>query len=136
MSVPVELRRLDTVVRARGTAAYVLTVNDAGAPHVVHAEVVVDGACLVAAVGARTADNARGRPRVSLLYPSRDAADYSLIVDGLATVDVTADGARLSVSPTRAVLHRPVAAADPSASPCGSDCIPIALGSPTRAMPS
>ena len=131
MTIRVELRRLESVARERGTAAYVLTVNDAGAPHVVHAEIVVDAARLIAVVGARTADNARRRPRVSLLYPARDAANYSLIVDGLATIDATADGTRLLVSPTRAVLHRPAPAPDPSASPCGSDCIPIVLGSPS-----
>jgi hypothetical protein len=65
MSIPVELRRLDAVIRERGTAAYVLTVNVAGTPHVVHAEIVVDGACLIAVVGARTARQ-RARPAAGL----------------------------------------------------------------------
>ena len=90
----------------------------------------------MATVGVRTADNACHRPRVSLLYPSRDYADYSLIVDAIATVDVTDDGARLLLAPTRAVLHRPAPAADPSTSPCGSDCIPVALGDLSRGGPA
>ena len=65
MSIPVELRRLDAVIREPGTAAYVLMVNVAGTPHVVHAEIVVDGECLIAVVGARTTRQ-RARPAASL----------------------------------------------------------------------
>jgi len=80
---------------------------------------------LAAVVGAHTADNARSRPRVSVLYPSRAPADYSLIIDAAATVDTTEDGPRLLLVPTRAVLHRPVSAPDPATASCGSDCVPV-----------
>jgi hypothetical protein len=99
----------------------------------VHAEVAREPTGLVAIVGAHTADNARRRPHVCLLYPSRDPADYSLIIDAVAEVESTGGGPRLRVVPTRAVLHRPGPAADPASSSCGSDCIPLALpGTPPR----
>jgi hypothetical protein len=120
MSIPVAMAELRAAVDARGSRAYVLTVSDDGAPRVVHAPLRWDGDALVVEVGARTAANARARPAVSLLFPVRSDGDYSLIVDGTATV-----GSReLRVMPTRAVLHRPAAAPDPSAS-CGADCVPL-----------
>jgi len=127
MSIPVVLRDLDAVVCERGSAAYVVTVSERGTPHVVHAQIIRRRSLLVAMVGAHTADNARRRPHVSVLYPVREPADYSLIIDAVATVDVTEDGPRLLLAPTRAVLHRP-GAPDPTTSPCGSDCLPVALG--------
>ena len=128
MSTPLPLHDLASAITARGAGAYVLTVSEPGAPHVVHAEVVKDGDRLLAVVGAHTADNARRQPRVSLLYAPRQPGDYSLIVDALATVEATAAGPRLNMAPTRAVLHRWGPAPDPSASTCGSDCQPLALG--------
>ena len=127
MSIPAGIPDLDAVLRERGSAAYILTVDGAGAPHVVHAEVRQHGAHLVAAVGLHTANNAGSRPRVSILYPARDPASYSLIVDAVASVDPSADGPRLLLAPTRAVLHRPGSAPNPAASPCGSDCVPVVL---------
>jgi len=127
MSIPVALRDLDAARRERGPTAYVLTVNESGGPHVVNAEVLdVDGG-VMARVGERTAGNARSRSLVSLLYPIRHSDDYSLIVDAVATVVTTPDGIWLRLAPTRAVLHRPALAPDPTASPCGSDCIPLAF---------
>ena len=128
MSTPLALHNLESVLGTRGAGAYVLTVSEAGAPHVVHAEVAKQGDRLLAVVGAHTADNARRQPRVSLLFAPRQPGDYSLIVDAVATVESTPDGARLSFAPTRAVLHRWGPAPDPSASTCGSDCQPLALG--------
>jgi hypothetical protein len=61
---------------------------------------------------------------VSLLYPIRSGADYSLIVDGTAAVISHDDGHRLMITPTKAVLHRPAPAPDPS-SACGADCVPL-----------
>ncbi len=127
MSTPTGTLDLDAALRERGSAAYILTVDGGGAPHVVHAEVHRHGAHLIAAVGRHTADNAGSRPRVSILYPARDPASYSLIVDATASVAPSADGCRLLLAPTRAVLHRPAPAPDPAASPCGSDCVPVAL---------
>jgi hypothetical protein len=120
MSIPVGLAELRAAVEERGSRAYVLTVSDDGAPHAVHAPLRWDGGALVIEVGARTAANATARPTVSLLFPVRSDGDYSLIVDGTAAVASSA----LRLTPTRAVLHRPAPAPDPSAS-CGADCVPL-----------
>jgi hypothetical protein len=61
---------------------------------------------------------------VSLLYPVRTPGDYSLIVDGTATIVGDGDTPRLQITPTKAVLHRPAAQPDPS-SACGADCVPL-----------
>src|SRR5262249_12806148 len=122
MSVPVPLERLRSAIAERGSSAYLLTVSDDGRPHAVHAPVRWDGDVLMAEVGRRTAANAAARSAVSLLYPVRDGADYSLIVDGTATG--TGDG-RLLVTPTKAVLHRPSPAPGPGASSCEADCVPV-----------
>jgi hypothetical protein len=90
----------------------------------VHAPVAWEGDVLVVDVGRRTAANAAARPDVCLLFPLRADADYTLIVDGIARVEA-GEQARLSVVPTRAVLHRPAPAPDPATSPCGSDCVPL-----------
>ena len=127
MNTPVALHDLASAIGARGAGAYVLTVGDPGVPHVVHAEIVKDGDRLLAVVGAHTADNARRQPRVSLLYVPREAGDYSLIVDAIATVEAIDEGARLILAPTRAVLHRAGPAPDPTSS-CKADCQPLALG--------
>jgi len=100
MSIPVDLGELEAAARERGPAAYILTVNDRGTPHVVHAEVTITREGLVVQVGERTALYARHRPNVSLLYPCRSAADYSLIVDAVASVVATPGGSRLLLMPT------------------------------------
>ena len=124
MSVPVPLERLRAAIDERGDGAYVLTVSDDGRPHAIHAPVRWDGNGLVAAVGRRSASNAAARPAVSLLYPVRSDDDYSLIVDGTATV--TGEGERaLRITPTWAVLHRPAPSSQPETSACGADCVPL-----------
>ena len=125
MTVDVALERLRTAVAERGTRAYVLTVSDDGRPHAVHAAVRWEGDALAADVGRRSAANATARPAVSLLYAARSDADYSLIIDGDATVASGEDGPRLLVTPTKAVLHRPAAAPDPTATSCDADCVPL-----------
>jgi len=131
MSIPVPFERLHAAVAERGQTAYVLTVSDDGSPHAVHGRVHWDGDVLALEVGRRTAANATARPSVSLLYPVRSEGDYSLIVDGTATVASDGNGQRLLVTPTKAVLHRPAPAPEPTASPCDADCVPL-FPSPTR----
>ena len=128
MTIPVDLGELEAAARERGPAAYILTVNDRGTPHVVHAEVTITSEGLVVQVGERTALYARHRPNVSLLYPCRSAADYSLIVDAVASVVATPEGSRLLLMPTRAVLHRPAPVPETALSSCGADCVPLSLG--------
>ena len=125
MSIPVALERLRAAVDERGQNVYVLTVSDDGRPHVVHATARWAGDVLATEVGRRSAANAAARPSVSLLYPVRADGDYSLIVDGTAAAVPGADGRRLLVTPTKAVLHRPAPSPDPTSSSCDADCVPL-----------
>jgi len=131
MSVPVPLDRLRAALEERPDSAYVLTVSDDGRPHAVHGRVRWEGDVLAAEVGRRSVANATARPSVSLLYPVRADGDYSLIIDGTASVATNDDGQRLLVAPTKAVLHRPAPAPDPATSSCGADCVPL-LVRPSR----
>ena len=124
MSIPVPLELLRAALAERGDKAYLLTVSNDGCPHAVHETVGWEGDLLAADVGKRSAANAAARPGVSLLYPIRAGDDYSLIVDGTAMVESRAGGHRVLITPTKAVLHRPAVAPDPS-SPCGADCVPL-----------
>jgi Pyridoxamine 5'-phosphate oxidase len=125
MSIPVQMERLRAAIEERSPTAYVLTVSDDGRPHAVHVPVRWEGDTLAVEVGRRTATNARARPSISLLYPLRTEGDYSLIVEGSAAVVSDGNGGRLLVTPTRAVLHRPAAGRDPTASSCDADCVPL-----------
>lgn len=133
MSIPVPIDRLRAAIAERGAVAYLLTVSDDGRPHAVHGPLAWAGDALVAVVGKRTAANAAARPSVSLLFPVRTDGDYSLIVDGTAAIAPDGDGRRLSITPTKAVLHRPAAAPDPAAT-CEADCVPLLgkAGAPAR----
>ncbi len=112
MSVPVELAELAARIDEFGPQAFLVTVNADAAPHVVSVTVAWRDDQLVVGAGNRTSANVADHPTVALLWPSGDG-DYSLIVDGAATVD---DG-ELEIRPTAAVLHR-VAGADPSLPGC------------------
>lgn len=120
--IEIELAQLEAVVKERGGRAYVLTASPEGRPHVTHAAVCWEDGRLAADAGTRTASNAQANPVVTLLFPVRNADDYSLIVDGAAAVDPGRQ--RLFLSPTRAVLHRPGPPADPTSS-CTADCVPL-----------
>ena len=124
MSIPVALEALRAAIADRGATAYVLTVTDDGRPHAVHVPLSWDGDALATEVGKRTASNAVARPYVSLLFPLRSPDDYSLIVDGIATVATGSDPPRLLIAPTKAVLHRAAAQPDPAAA-CAHDCVPL-----------
>lgn len=101
-----------------------LTVTDDARPHAVHVAVQWEGDALSTEVGKRSAANAAARSAVSLLYPIRTDGDYTLIVDGTAVVAPHENGARLLITPTKAVLHRAAAAPDPLSS-CTADCVPL-----------
>ena len=124
MSVPVPLLRLRAAVEERGASGYLLTVCYDGSPHAVHAPVRWEDDVIVADVGKRSAANAAARPSVSLLFPVRAQGDYSLIVDGTATVASSEGGQSVHVRPTRAILHRTAVASDPSSS-CTADCVSL-----------
>jgi hypothetical protein len=118
MSQPVALERLRNEIQRFACAPYLLTVGDDGRPHAVVVTVAWEGAALTLDVGKRSASNAAARSRVSLLWPPNEPGGYSLIVDGSAS----SDGARITVTPTRAVLHRPAAAPAPGDPACSADC--------------
>jgi len=122
MSVPVEIERLRQQITASGSAVFLISVSDGERPHVVSADVRWDGDRLVVEVGGRTASNAAAHPAVTLLWPAA-GQDYSLLVDGPATVE----GSTLSLEPTSAVLHRSVLASPPDGHHDGDDprCRPV-----------
>lgn len=115
---------LEAILRERGGHAYLITVTEQGGPHAIYVPVHREQDRFVAEAGAKTAAYAAARPQVSLLYPVRAAGDYSLIVDGMASVEAAVAGPRVRVSPTRIVLHRAEPGPDPEAG-CGADCIPL-----------
>ena len=131
MSIPVDLAQLGMAVTERGGSAYLLTVSDQGTPHAVHVSARLEGEQLVADVGKRSAANAAARPAVSVLFPARGDGDYSLIVDGAASVAQNGEERRIRVTPAKAVLHRPAVAPDP-ASTCAADCVPLVASPPER----
>ncbi len=116
MSIKVELSDLREIVAQQAPFAYLLTVSDDGRPHAVAITVHVGEATIAGEAGNRTCANATRRPDVSLLWPPARPEDYSLIVDGTASVD----GSTIQITPQRAVRHRPAPGG-------GSDCAPVAL---------
>jgi pyridoxamine 5'-phosphate oxidase-like protein len=123
--IEVALHKLKAVIEERGAGAYALTVSRDERPHAVYAEVGWDGGRLVVSgIGGTTAANAVARPHISLLFPVKSDADYTLFVDGPAVVESSGQGRRLVVTPVRAVLHRSGPAREP-ASGCAADCVPI-----------
>ena len=103
MSGTVDLDALAAHVRELGPAAYLVSVGDGPAPHVVSVEARFEDGALRAMVGRHTAANLAQRPAATVVWPPA-GGDHSLIVDGTATVD--RDGGVVAVRPTRAVLHR------------------------------
>jgi hypothetical protein len=66
---------------------------------------------------------ASGHQQVSLLWPPAEPGGYSLFVDGAAE---HRDGEQaLTISISKAVLHRRGTPTDANTSGCASDCIPI-----------
>jgi len=134
MNIDVALSRLEKAIAERGSGVYLITVTGDGRPHAVYLDAAwEDGRLAVSGVGATTAANAAARPNVSLLFPVSAAADYTLFVDGPATVETRGEDRCIVVTPTRAVFHRPGAPRDPASS-CTSDCVPI-LQTPARLAP-
>jgi hypothetical protein len=127
MSIPVPLAELTQTI-ARYSIVYLLTVSEGDRVHAVAADASVDGDRLrVPTLGRRSLANCAARPSVTLLWPPVDEGGYSLIVDGAA--EAADDG--VLVRPSRAVLHRSGAAADPAgptdADACVSDCVEVPL---------
>jgi hypothetical protein len=114
VSIPVDLDELASVAAAQAPFAYLLTVSDRESAHAVAVTVLIADGELVCSAGRTSCANASARPSVSLLWPPGAPGDYSLIVDGTATVS----DSEVRVAPSRAVRHRP-------APDGGNDCAPV-----------
>ena len=55
------------------------------------------------------------------MWPPVEPSGYTLLVDGTAAVD----DSTITVTPNKAILHRP--AAGPDGERAGSDCVPVEL---------
>jgi hypothetical protein len=123
MSIPVAIERLRTETLRFALAPYLLTVSDDARPHAVAVAAAWEGDALAIEVGKRSVANAAARPSVSLLWPPSEPGGYSLIVDG--TASCAGGEGRITVTPTRAVLHRPAANPEAAKPGCSADCAPI-----------
>lgn len=119
-----------TIARIRDQAAafpgepYLLTVDAGHRPHCTPTTVAWEEETIVVRAPSKwPGSEASGHRDVSLLWAPAEVGGYSLIVDGVAESSHGAE--RLSVTPTRAVLHRPGLPIDESGSSCTSDCVPI-----------
>lgn len=82
---------------------YLVTVRDDGRAQSLAVPTRYADGVLIATVGRGTAANATARPNVTMLFPGPTGEDFSLIVDG----DATVHGDHLTMAVTWAVLHRP-----------------------------
>jgi hypothetical protein len=91
-----------------GTATTVVTVTEAGAPHVTTSLVAAVDEQLVIGVGARSREHLTLRPTLTLVWHPR-SGDYQMILDGEATAIGAPDEGGVSVvtvSIHRGILHR------------------------------
>ena len=121
MSVQVSLDKLAEQLARYGTSAFLLTVGDDGRPHSVAVEIAWSGSEFALKTGRSSTANLAARPLVSLLWPAPEAGGYSLIVDGDGAIGTTG----VTVTPTRAVLHRPATPEAILKPGCGGDCVPL-----------
>jgi hypothetical protein len=117
VSIKVDLSEVAAVAAQQAPFAYLLTVSDEATTHVVAVTVAFGAEGLACTAGATSCRNAAARPNVSLLWPPAVPTDYSLIVDGVASVSDSV----VTVVPARAVRHRPAVDG-------GNDCAPVSLG--------
>ena len=127
MGKKVDLDRLCEALRDY-RFGYLVTVDDDFHAHTTTVTPTYDsGVVDVGPVGKGGRANLARRNHVTLVWPPREVGDYSLIVDGTAEVPEDPDG-RVRVSPTRAVLHRPVILDhSETAVGCVYDCVELAV---------
>ena len=108
MSFAVEPQDLASVAADHGPTAFVLTVGDDGRTRIIHVRVDIDGrGAIRALVGRGAAANAVARPDVVVLWSPADDG-FSLIADGVATVDGEPRGdTPITIEVFSAVRHRP-----------------------------
>ena len=110
MSIPVPLDELATAI-APYPWGYLLTVRDDLRAHSLAVPTDLRGGVLHAAGGRTTCANIAVRPLVTMVFPNPAVGQYTLIVDGEATVIAAGS---VVVVPSAAILHRPAISA-PSA---------------------
>ena len=68
MSIAVAIDRLGEEMARFGDSAFVLTTSDDGRPHISHVAVMHKDGVLCCTVGNRSADNARARAQIAVLW--------------------------------------------------------------------
>ena len=128
MSIEVTLPQLEEAL-TRYRFAYLVTIGEDGRAHVVAVHpTLANDILLVRAPGRKTRANLTAHPSVTVLWPTADPDDYSLIVDGVALMRDD----ELTVAPTRAVLHRPTwPQIIPAGGGCASDCVELPVTAAT-----
>lgn len=106
MSVKVSPAELAEKANEYGDSAFVVTTKADGTSHITHQLVEVADGVVRCPAGKGTLAAVAERPAVVLLWPPTSSDGWSLIADGIATVQ---EGG-LSIEVTGAVLHRPAAA--------------------------
>ena len=119
VSIPVELEAVRARIDEFGDGAYLLTVGEDRRPHVVSVRVACTTDGLTMPAGRRTAANLASLPELTLLWPSPNGGEYSLIVDAVVIAPPDADGT-FTARPTSAVLHRLA-----TATGTGPTCLPV-----------
>lgn len=103
MSVLVDLADLPKTLADFGRG-YLLTSKD-GRVKAVSVRTVVTGDCLsISSPGRGSVANVDANPSITLLFAPADGEGMTLLVDGTAVVD----GEDVRITPTGAVLHKPV----------------------------
>ena len=125
MSIQVALEKLRVETARLGPTPYFLSVSDDGRPHAVLVTYEWLGDVIVLKAGKRSAANAATRPLVSLLWTPVAIGEYSLIVDGEASASGSGESMRISIRPTRGVLHRLATTPAIATEGCSADCMPI-----------
>ena len=106
-----------------GHQAYLLTVSPDG-PHASHVDVALKGRELKFPIGTTAQQNVAANNNVSLLWPPSDTDGYSIIVNGVLTLDA-ADGVA-TVTISKSVFHRPGPPVVEGGA-CSSDCQQLSL---------
>ena len=107
MSKSLHINNLRPEIARFGTNPYLLTQGDDGRPHAVAVTIEWHGDSFVTSTGKQSTANVAAHPLLSLLWPPFEDGGYSLIVDGDGCVIGSGSDSRISVTPTRGVLHRP-----------------------------
>lgn len=107
MATSVDLTRLGELLPGYGFA-FLVTVGDDYRVRTTAITPSFDGARVdIGPVGAHGRENLSTRKAVTLVWPARDVGEYSLFVDGIAELSDD-PAAPVLVTPTKALLHRPV----------------------------